>query len=52
MIPVEVESRIAHYFFHNYLPPEVMEKVEHNLLEICLGAKEHLDHDNFGIRNY
>ena len=27
MIPEEVENRIAIYFFHRYLPEEVMEKV-------------------------
>ena len=32
MIPIEVEYRIASYFFHRYLPEEVMVEVEERLL--------------------
>ncbi|MBB6447869.1 hypothetical protein [Bacillus benzoevorans] len=31
MIPEEVELRIAKYFFHMYLPDEVMREVEEKL---------------------
>jgi hypothetical protein len=27
MIPIEVENRIATYFFHHFLPEEVMEQI-------------------------
>ncbi|MEK5071797.1 hypothetical protein [Sporosarcina sp. FSL K6-1508] len=46
MIPSEVEYRIAMYFFHMYLPDDVMEKVEESLLSSCLGIEdEAIDHD-------
>ncbi|WP_088051624.1 hypothetical protein [Virgibacillus dakarensis] len=46
MIPVEVENRIAKYFFHNYLPGEIMWEVEERLLEVCIWEDEkNLDHD-------
>ncbi|WP_413378290.1 hypothetical protein [Alkalihalobacillus sp. 1P02AB] len=46
MIPIEVENRIAKYFFHYYLPQEVMAKVESRLLQICVFEdEEFLDHD-------
>lgn len=46
MIPEEVENRIAKYFFHNYLPDEVMWEVEARLLAECIRKdKEELDHD-------
>ena len=40
MIPAEVENRIAKYFFHMYLPDEMMEKVEGSLLTRCLEIEE------------
>ena len=40
MIPEEVENRIATYFFHRYLPDEIMEKVEVGLLTRCIGVEE------------
>lgn len=40
MIPKEVENRIAAYFFHRYLPDEIMEKVEGGLLTRCLEVEE------------
>ena len=40
MIPEEVENRIATYFFHRYLPDEIMGKVEVGLLTRCLGVEE------------
>ncbi|MEI3600265.1 MULTISPECIES: hypothetical protein [unclassified Oceanobacillus] len=44
MIPEEVELRIARYFFHNYLPDEVMREVEGRLLAECLWKdREELD---------
>ncbi|MCR2823895.1 hypothetical protein [Lederbergia panacisoli] len=46
MIPIEVENRIAKYFFHRYLPQEVMNKVEDRLLSSCIwNEEESLDHD-------
>lgn len=46
MIPEEVELRIARYFFHMYLPEEVMQEVEEKLLPPCIWADEkELDHD-------
>ncbi len=46
MIPIEVENRIAKYFFHRYLPQEVMIKVEDRLLSTCLWSEEEeLNHD-------
>ncbi|WP_203249334.1 hypothetical protein [Sporosarcina beigongshangi] len=40
MIPVEVENRIANYFFHVYLPEEAMRKVEARLLPPCLSIED------------
>lgn len=46
MIPIEVENRIAKYFFRLYLPDEVMIQIEGKLLPSCIGSEEeHLDHD-------
>lgn len=46
MIPTEVENRIAKYFFHMYLPDEVMIEVEDRLLPSCIwNEEEDLDHD-------
>ncbi|MGM8364498.1 hypothetical protein ACLIBG_03345 [Virgibacillus sp. W0181] len=46
MIPEEVESRIARYFFHNYLPDEVMMEVVEKLLPPCIYTEEEdLDFD-------
>lgn len=46
MIPSEVENRIAKYFFHMYLPGEVMMKVEDRLFPSCIWTEEeNLDHD-------
>ncbi len=46
MIPEEVELRIARYFFHNYLPDEIMWEVEEKLLAACIWEDEKdLDHD-------
>lgn len=53
MIPPEVENRKAKYFFHVYLPEEVMLKVEEKLLDSCIWVDdEELDDDelvNFAI---
>ncbi|GAE95492.1 hypothetical protein JCM21714_4758 [Gracilibacillus boraciitolerans JCM 21714] len=46
MIPEEVENRIAKYFFHNYLPDEVMMDIVDKLLPPCIDTeKENLDID-------
>ncbi|MEI3615019.1 hypothetical protein [Pseudogracilibacillus sp. SO30301A] len=46
MIPTEVENRIANYFFHRYLPNEVMRKIVDRLLPPCVWMEdENLDHD-------
>ncbi len=46
MIPIEVENRIAKYFFHRYLPEGVMIKIEDRLLPTCIWTEEEdLDHD-------
>lgn len=46
MIPVEVENRIAKYFFHNYVPEDVMALIEDALLMHCLEYEEEdLDFD-------
>ncbi|GGK07513.1 hypothetical protein GCM10007063_32510 [Lentibacillus kapialis] len=46
MIPIEVENRIAYYFFRMYLPDEVMFKIEDRLLPTCIWSEEEdLDHD-------
>jgi len=47
MIPIEVENRIAKYFFHMYLPEKVMIEIENRLLSAyILEEEEHLNHDN------
>lgn len=46
MIPTEVENRIARYFFHRYLPNEVMYEIEERLLPSCIWTEEKdLDYD-------
>lgn len=47
MIPVEVENRIAKYFFHNYLPEEIMDIIIDLLIPQCLNVEdtEDIDHD-------
>lgn len=45
MIPIEVENRIAKYFFHHFLPEEVMEQLIELLLPLCLEADEEDDLD-------
>ena len=46
MIPTEVENRVAKYFFHRYLPEEVMMKIVDRLLTACmLDEEEDLDFD-------
>lgn len=40
MIPTKVENRITKYFFHNYLPDEVMNEIEDKLLPFCLWTEE------------
>lgn len=45
MIPIEVENRIAAYFFHRFLPDEVMEQIIELLLPLCLEADEEEDLD-------
>lgn len=47
MIPVEVENRIAKYFFHNYLPEEIMDEIIDVLIPQCLNVEEEdIDHDD------
>ena len=46
MIPSDVENRIARYFFHVYLPDDVLMKVEDKLLPSCISIEdEAIDHD-------
>jgi len=46
MIPEEVEIRIAKYFFHMYLPDDVMSEIEGKLLPSCIWTvEEDVDHD-------
>lgn len=46
MIPTEVENRVAKYFFHRYLPEEVMIKILDKLLIPCIwNEEEDLDLD-------
>jgi hypothetical protein len=40
MIPAEVENRIATYYFHRYLPDEIMEIVVNGLLTRCFESEE------------
>ncbi|PFG04488.1 hypothetical protein [Bacillus sp. es.034] len=43
MIPIEVENRIATYFFHRFRRDEVMEQIVKLLLPLCLEADEEED---------
>lgn len=45
MIPIEVENRIAKYFFHHFLPEDVMEQLIELLIPLCLEADEEEDLD-------
>lgn len=36
MIPTEVEDRLARYFFHRYLPDEIMMEIENLLVPFYL----------------
>lgn len=36
MIPIEVENRIALYYFHHFLPLPIMEELEALLVSFCL----------------
>lgn len=46
MIPEEVEIRLAMYFFHMYLPDDIMRKVEDKLLPTCIwNDEDDLDHN-------
>ena len=46
MIPLKVENRIASYFFHRYLPEEVMIKIVYRLLTPSIWSEEEaLDFD-------
>ena len=47
MIPIDVEHRIATYFFHRFLPQEVLNELESALLPLCLmvDEEEELDKD-------
>ena len=46
MIPVEVENRIAKYFFWTYLPEGIIDQIEDKLLPTCIRMeKEGLDYD-------
>lgn len=43
MIPIDVENRIARYYFHNFLPYEVMGELESLLLPYYLEDEEPSD---------
>ncbi|MCM3763929.1 hypothetical protein [Neobacillus niacini] len=45
MIPIEVEHRIASYFFRRYLPEEVLIELERVLLPLCLMVEEEIEID-------
>ncbi|PIC94520.1 hypothetical protein CSV69_16305 [Sporosarcina sp. P26b] len=45
MIPEEVENRIAKYFFHNYLPDEIMYELVDLLIPQCLNVEDENDLD-------
>lgn len=49
MIPEEVENRIAKYFFHNYLPDEIMYKLVDLLIPQCLNVEDENDLDQDGL---
>jgi len=40
MIPIDVENRIAKYFYHRYLSDEIRIKVEAKLLSECIWTEE------------
>lgn len=40
MIPEEVENRIARYFFHNFMPEDLMTDIEEYILCHCLYTEE------------
>ncbi|PFG07762.1 hypothetical protein [Bacillus sp. es.034] len=52
MIPVEVENRIATYFFHRFLPEEVIEQIVELLLPLCLEADEEDVFDNLVLSHF
>jgi hypothetical protein len=39
LIPKEMENRIARYFFHNYLPEEIMYELIDLLIPQCLNVE-------------
>lgn len=45
MIPEGVENRIARYFFHNYLPDEIMYELVDLLIPQCLNIEDESDLD-------
>ena len=45
MIPEEVKNRIAKYFFHNYLPDEIMYELVDLLIPQCLNVEDENDLD-------
>lgn len=45
MIPEEVENRIAKYFFHHYLPDEIMYELIDLLIPQCLNVEDEEDID-------
>lgn len=49
MIPEEVENRIAKYFFHNYLPDEIMYELVDLLIPQCLNVEDENDLDEDGL---
>ncbi|MDN4607357.1 MULTISPECIES: hypothetical protein [Sporosarcina] len=49
MIPEEVENRIAKYFFHNYLPDEIMYELVDLLIPQCLNVEDENDLDQDGL---
>lgn len=40
MIPEDVENRIAKYFFHNYLPDDIMYEIIDRLTLQCINEEE------------
>jgi len=46
MIPIDVQNRIAKYFFHKYLPEEIMNEIEDRLLpSYIVSEQQDLDHE-------
>lgn len=45
MIPEGVENRIARYFFHHYLPDEIMYELVDLLIPQCLNVEDEEDLD-------